>query len=105
MDNWLQKLTDWFQDLLKKIFDAVLDFFHDIFIWCVELVLGAISSLVSSIPVPDFLTNNSMGDLINQLPSFALYVASAMAIPQAFLIILSGVSFRLLRKLLTLGQW
>ena len=105
MDKWFQKLTDWFKDLVVSIFEAVKDFFHDLFIWLVKLVLDAISALISSIPVPDFLNTVSISSLINQLPSFALYVASQMSLPQAFLILLSGVSFRLLRKLFTLGQW
>lgn len=105
MNDWLLKLTDWILDTLTKTFDAFKDFLYDIFMWCVHLVFDAISSLISSIPVPDFLNSVSISSLINQLPSFALYVVSAMSIPQAFLILLSGVSFRLLRKLFTLGQW
>ena len=105
MDKWLQKITDWFYDLIKSVFDAITGFFHDVFMWAVNAVFDGIGFLLSSIPTPDFLLNNNIGSLINQLPSFALYCVSHAHIPEAMLILLSGILFRLARKFFTLGQW
>ena len=105
MDNWLQKITNWFYSLVNAIFDAIVGFFHDIFMWIVNTILDAVAYLIVSIPAPSFLNSINIGNLINQLPSFALYCVNHAHIPQAMLIVLSGVLFRLARKFFTLGQW
>lgn len=105
MINWLQKLSDWFIGLLKPLYDAFIALMHDLFMWVVDLVLGALGALISSIPAPAFLSNNSIGSLVNQLPPFSLYIAGQLGIHDAMVILLSGVLFRLARKFFTLGQW
>ncbi len=105
MDQWLNKITKWFYDLFNALFDAITGFTHDIFMWSVNTIFDAIASLIQAIPSPQFIQNTDIGTLVNQLPSFALYCVHNCKIPEAMLILLSGVFFRLARKLFTLGQW
>jgi hypothetical protein len=106
MDDWLTSISQFFVDLLKSVFTSLVDFIHDAFFWVFDGVLSAIAALVASIPTPSFLSqSNGIGGLLSGLPPFCLYVISHIGLPPAFAIIASGVAFRLLRKLFTLGQW
>lgn len=105
MENWFGKLTDWFLALVKSIFLAVVEVIHDAAVWLFDSVLTAIAQLLASLPVPAFLSGNSIGSMLSSLPPYALYVIAQMGLGAAFAILLSGVLFRLLRKLFTLGQW
>lgn len=106
MQNWLNDITTWLLGLVVEVFKALVDFCHDVFIWCLDAVLTAIAGLVSSIPSPGFLSSGlNVGSLISGLPPFALYVVGQIRIGEAMAILAAGVSFYLARKLFTLGQW
>lgn len=106
MQNWLNEITTWLLGLVVEVFKALVDFCHDVFIWCLDAVLSAIAGLVASIPTPAFLSSGlNVGSLLNGLPPYALYVVGQIRIGEAMAIIGAGVAFYLARKLFTLGQW
>lgn len=106
MDGWLSAITDWLVKLVKSIFLAVVEFVGDMVVKVLDLVLGAISALIAAIPVPAFLSSGlNVGGLLSGLPPYALYVIGNLRIAEAFGILAAGVSFYLVRKLVTLGQW
>jgi hypothetical protein len=104
MIDWIKEawndLIEWF----KAILQAIFDYFSDLFILVLDGFLGAVSSLIASVPVPDFLSNG-LGSYLNGIDSGVLYFLSQSGITPAFAILGAGVTFRLLRKLFTLGQW
>lgn len=106
MQNWLADITAWLLSLFVEIFKALVDFCHDVFIWCLDAFLTVIAGLVASIPAPAFLSSGlNVGGLLTGLPPFALYVVGQIRIGEAMAIIGAGVGFYLVRKLFTLGQW
>lgn len=105
MSDWLTSITSWLLSLVQAVFTSLVTFIHDAFLWVFDGILSAIAALISSIPAPSFLSEVSLGGLLSGLPPFALYVIGHMGFQQAFAILASGFAFRMLRKLMTLGQW
>ncbi len=98
--DWFDSLIDW----IKQFFTGLVDFFLDLPVILLEGILGAISSLISSIPVPDF-ASSGFQTVISSFPTSVLWAMSVTGIPECLAIIGTGVAFRLTRKLFTLGQW
>lgn len=106
MDGWLASITEWLVSLVRKAFEGLLDFVHDGCLWVFSGVLNAVVAVAGAIPVPDFLQQGlDLGALFGGLPPFAFYLFSKMQLGAGIAMILSGISFNLLRKLFTLGQW
>ena len=105
MTDWLKMITNWIIELIKSILGFIFDLLYDSVVYVLDMIFGVIATLLSSIPVPSFLSGNDLGSLLSGLPSFALYVVGHINLPEAMLIIGAGVAFNLLRKLFTLGQW
>lgn len=105
MDKWLEKIGDFFSDLFKEAFEGLIDLLKDFMFWIVEGVLNAIASVLELLPVPDFIQNTDLGQILSPLPSFALFVIGNIHLDQCLALIGGGVAFNLLRKLFTLGQW
>ncbi len=101
----ITEFTQWILNLIVKLFAAVWDFLGDIAIWIFKGVLTAIAALVTAIPAPAFLTSNSLTSLIGSMGGDILYFVGAFHLPECFAIIGAGFAFRMLRKILTLGQW
>lgn len=100
IDNLWTALTAW----ISGIWTDFSNFMSDLPVNLLESVLNAVSSIFTSIPMPSFLTVG-MGSMFNSLPSSVLYFLTESGFFQCLLIFGSGVAFRMLRKLLTLGQW
>jgi len=105
MSEWLNKLTTWFLNLVKAIFQALLDLVHDAILWVFEGILNAIAAVLALLPVPEFLQQYSFSSLMADMHPMILFAANQMRVVEAFTIIGISVGFRLLRKLFTLGQW
>lgn len=100
LDNLWKAFIEFFANIWKAFTEFVLDLPAQI----LELILNAISSLVSSIPVPSFLQNGA-SVLFANLDSSVLFFLNISGLFQGLAIFGSGVAFRLLRKIFTLGQW
>lgn len=106
MNEWLSKITTWVVDLVKAIFSTIAELIGDLVVKIVDWVLGPIGDMIVSIPTPSFMSSGGgFGGLLSGLPSFAQYIVGQCNIGPALAVIGAGVSFRLLRKLFTLGQW
>lgn len=103
--SWLEALVSWFVTTIKDVFKAAWDFIKDIAIELLDLLLQAVVSLVSSIPVPEFLQDYSVGNLIGALPDAALFFLGKLRIGECFAILGVAFAFRMTRKLFTFGQW
>lgn len=101
----LAKFTSWLFGLFKAVLTALLDVLKDAFVAIAQVVLTAFSDVVSAIPAPSFLSQYSLSSLISQLPSDVLFFAGQLKLGQAFVILAAGFTFRMARKILTLGQW
>jgi hypothetical protein len=103
--DWLTGLTKFFLDLLINLWNSFVGFLDDFWIRVADQILQAISSTVLLIPVPGFLDSVSLSLLFSSLPSSVLFFLSFLNLPSAFALISSAVTFRLIRKLVTLFQW
>lgn len=102
--KWLKELTDWIARQLTALWDAFVEFIGDTLLALVELVLETFARLVEALPVPGFL-EVGLGQVFGNLSPAILYYVGVFRIGEGLLVLAGGVAFRLLRKLLTLGQW
>ena len=106
--EWLSDKIDnvltWLAEFFTSIFNSLMALFNDIFIGIVEMLLQALVYLIGLIPMPGF-TNSSMNDLVSGLPQLTLYMMDKTGFDSGLAILASGLAFRLLRKLITAGQW
>lgn len=106
MDNWFSNLTAWLLSLVQSVFGALLDWIHDAALWVFDGVLQALASAIAAIPAPSFMTSGlNLASLLSGFPPFTFYVLSHLQLGNAFAVVAAGVSFRLLRKFLTLFKW
>lgn len=101
----IKAFTQWFIDLVVRVYTALWDFVSDAVINLLDLVINGLGALVGAIPAPSFLSQYSLGSLINQMPDYVLYFASHFQIGTAMGILAAGFVFRMGRKVVTLGQW
>jgi len=90
---------------IKGIWDDFTQWASDFPIAVLKGFLDAVYYVISLIPVPDFLSNYQIGSILGPVEPYIGYFVQQTGVGNALLIVLSGVTFRLTRKLLTLGQW
>lgn len=100
----LQAITQWFFDLVVKVFSALWNFLVDMAIALADLILSALVALLGAIPVPDFLSAG-LNSLFSQLDPGILWLTSAVGVPQALAFYGAAYLFRIARKVVTLFQW
>jgi len=106
MLTWFNDLTTWLVQLVQSFFSALGDFLHDLILWPVIQIFAAIAAAFNALPLPSFMTGGvTFGGLFSGLPTYALFFIGQMHFDQAFAIVGAGVTFRLIRKAVTLGQW
>lgn len=103
--SWLTDITNWLREVFLALWGALVDLAHDMLIFAVEAVLGLVQTIISAIPVPDFLQGLSICGILSQAGPTAGWIIGVMHIPEGMAMIAAGVAFRLLRKFLTLFQW
>lgn len=104
MMNFIKQSWQNFVTWLGEVFTALMDFIKDVFLVVFELVLDGVVFVFNTITPPEFLANG-LGGLFSSLHPDILYFMSVSGIDQGLAIYGAGVSFHLLRKLFTLGQW
>lgn len=93
-----------FKDWAKGIWDDVLEFLDDLPVNIFEALLDGIATVLEAIPVPEFITQN-LGFYLNGIDPGVLYFVNRSGFAQAIAMLGAGFSFRMVRKLVTLGQW
>jgi hypothetical protein len=105
MDGWLKSISDWFIQLIKSIFEFLFDLVYDLFAYILKTFLEGVVFIVSSIPVPDFLSGHALSGMFSAIDPSIIYFLTALGIPEGLMILSGGYGFRLLRKFVTLFQW
>lgn len=104
MMDWLTDVFQGFVDWLHDLFLMLLNFLKDLFLFVFEMLMDGIVYMFTKFQPPVFLTNG-VGTLFEAVPSDILYFLNMSAFSTGLAIFGAGVSFRMLRKLVTLGQW
>lgn len=101
----IEKITGWIFELVINIFTVLWDFIVDVAIFIFDAILTALATVISAIPAPSFLAQNSMTSLLGSMGPDVMYFISAFNLPACFAILGAGFMFRMTRKIFTLGQW
>lgn len=102
--QWFKDLWNGFIEWLIEVVILILTFFKDLFLTIFELLLDGIVYMFEAIAPPEFLANG-LGSLFAALPDGLSYLLMQSGLAEGLSIFGAGVTFRLLRKLFTLGQW
>lgn len=103
--GWLSDATDWLGEQIEAVWNATEAFFSDLLVGAVETVLDLVSTIANGIPVPEFLQGISICGTLSQAGPTAAWISDICHLPEGMTAIAGGFAFRMLRKLLTLGQW
>jgi hypothetical protein len=103
--EWLSSFTNWIVGSVTSLWADFIAFTGDTVVGFLKTVLDWFASAVDSISVPDFIANYSLGTLLGGIGPDALWAMSTFRIGEGLSLIAAGYTFRLLRKLFTLGQW
>lgn len=104
MTDFIVSFWDQVVAYITGIFDDITEYLSDLPILLLEEFLDAIYSLINSIPVPPLFTDG-LNSVLSGLDPTILYTLSNTGFNQALGVLGVGLTFRLLRKLFTLGQW
>lgn len=103
--GWLQDLEDWLLQAIKAVLAALFELLKTVFLWLFDQLADFVVYVFQSITPPDFLSQYSIGTLLGQAGPVIGWLASSLQLGTCLGIIAGAYAFRLLRKLLTLGQW
>ena len=95
--NW-NDIANW----IYEAFQEIWQFFTDLPKHILDGLLSAIATLFEAIPPPEFLSTYSLANYLHEDISWFLIQS---AFPQSLAIIGGAVTFRFLRRILTLGIW
>jgi hypothetical protein len=103
--DWLTDFKNWLIGIIKKLWDAISGFYHDMALKLVKGFLDAVAELVKHIPVPQWMSDYSLGHLFSMLSPQLGYFVDRIGLGQGLTLIGLGYAFRILRKLMTALQW
>lgn len=103
--GWLDDLTEWLWNLVAESFGALWELVVDALLYAVEVILDVGASIIEAIPVPEFLESMSLCALFSAAGPTVGWALQTFNVGESLGIIAGGYAFRLLRKLITLGQW
>lgn len=103
--GFVSKITQWSSGAMTSAGHSIVSLIKDAVVWVISRILDLFALIVSAIPVPDFMSQYSLGNLLSLAGPDVGWFMVILRIPECFVVIGSGYAFRLLRKLLTLFQW
>lgn len=103
--GWLKDLTDWIVKQVKAVWDAFIAFLGDVFLIWVQHTIDMLVWVLGKIPVPDFLTSQSLGSMLSNAGPTVLWFCDVFMIPQCMSVLASAMVFSVIRKLVTVGIW
>lgn len=99
---WPKWLTLEFWETLWNDF---VEYMQDLPIIVLKEFLAAVLKLLKALPVPDFLSQYRLSDVMADAMPYIGYFLAQSGISNALALITAGIIFRLTRKALTLGRW
>ncbi|WP_109126525.1 hypothetical protein [Dyella sp. C11] len=103
--DWLTDIKNWLISIIQQVWDAISGFYHDLSLKIVKGFLDAIAELAKNIPVPQWMSDYSLGHLFGQLSPTLGYFVDRLGIGAGLALLGLGYTFRVTRKLLTAFQW
>ena len=103
--GWLDDITNFIRKQVERLWDAVVKFFQDLVIYAIEKMLDLVAMAFEQLPVPEFMQDYSIGMLLGNAGSTVGWFVQTFKIGECLAVISLGITFRIMRKILTLGKW
>ncbi|SBV35995.1 conserved hypothetical protein [uncultured Stenotrophomonas sp.] len=103
--GWLGVLTNWLLGLVQKFWAAIEAFFNDLIVTALEKLLELAALAFESLPVPDFMTQHSIGSLLGNAGPTVGWFVETFKIPECMSLLAAGLVFKITRKIVTFGKW
>ena len=103
--GWLEDLTNWLRGLVQKFWEAIEAFFNDLVIFAIEKLLDLVATAFESLPVPEFIADNTIGGLLAGAGPTVGWFVQTFKISECMAFFAAAAVFRISRKILTLGKW
>ena len=101
----LEKLTNWLKEQIVALWNAFTEFMGDLFLLWVEHSLSLIIWVLDRLPVPEFLTQHSIGSVLGNAGPTVAWMITTFRIGESLTVIGSAMAFYIIRRVLTLGIW
>jgi len=102
--NWFKELWQGFVDWVIDIAIIILTFFKDLVLTLFELMLDGIVFVFNALEPPQFITDG-LSSITGAIPAPVVYFLGQSGLAEGLAMLGAAYTFRLLRKLVTLGNW
>lgn len=103
--GWIDDFKAWLIKIIGQMFDALLDVIGDSFVRGFQMITSMILYVLSKMPVPEFMQNTSIGDILSKGGGTVMWFAEIFQLGPSLVMIGIAMVFYLLRRVLTLGIW
>lgn len=103
--GWLTDLTNWIRDLVEKLWNAIEQFGNDLIVLAIEKMLEVVALAFEALPVPEFMTQHSIGSLLSNAGPTVGWLVETFKISECMAILAGGAVFKVTRKIVTFGKW
>lgn len=103
--GWLGDLGEFLRKQVERLWDAIVLFFKDLVLFAIDQMLQLVSLVVEILPVPQFLEQNSLNAMLGRAGPVIGWFVQTFRVDECFALISVAITFRMMRKVLTLGKW
>ena len=103
--GWLLDLTKWLWEVVKAVWQSVVDFVDDLFVTILEKTLAVVFHALNIVSIPDFMRDHSIGALLGEAGSTILWFVHILRINDALMVIGVAMIFFVKRKLMLSRSW
>ncbi len=103
--GWLTDVTNWFKEQIVAVWHAFVAFMGDLFLAWFQHIVDVNLYVLSLLPVPDFLSGQTLGAMLGQAGPSVLWFVDVFQIGPAMAVISTSMVFYIVRRFLTLGIW
>lgn len=101
----LKKLTDWLRELFLSVWEAFVQFLHDMLLYWLEHQLSMVLWMIQNIPSPEFLSQHTLGSLLGSAGPTVAWFIVVFKVGESSVLIGTAMVFYILRRILTIGIW
>ncbi|XQA76268.1 hypothetical protein ACM9W9_10435 [Xanthomonas sacchari] len=98
-------VTNWLRDQFLALWNAFIQFMHDLVIFVIETSLELVRTILYALPPLDFLSGLTVCTILSNAGPWAKWAIVTFHLTEAFVLLSGALVFRLTRVVLTLFQW
>lgn len=101
----VEDVTNWLREQFVALWNAFMDFMHDLVVFAIETTLELVRVIVYALPSLDFLSGLTVCTILSNAGPWAKWAIVTFHLAESFVLLSGALVFRLLRVILTLFQW